>query len=171
MENKIVYAFIDSQNLNLGIRSLGWKLDFERFRIYLKDKYKVKKAILFLGYIKENEKMYSNLKEYGYEIIFKPTIKVSKNKTKGNVDAELVLHAAKIEYNNYDKGIIVSGDGDFFCLVEDMRKEKRLERLIIPNRKSYSSLLVSFRDYMVSMNNFEHKLGKRTRSVSLSTKS
>jgi len=30
------FAFIDSQNLNLGIQSLGWKLDYRRFRIYLK---------------------------------------------------------------------------------------------------------------------------------------
>jgi len=32
------YAFIDSNNLNLGIQSLGWKLDFRRFRRYLKEK-------------------------------------------------------------------------------------------------------------------------------------
>ena len=35
------YAFIDSQNLNLSILSLGWKLDFQRFRVYLRDKYHV----------------------------------------------------------------------------------------------------------------------------------
>lgn len=31
------YAFIDSQNLNLGINKLNWKLDFKKFRIYLSD--------------------------------------------------------------------------------------------------------------------------------------
>jgi hypothetical protein len=36
--NENNYAFIDSQNLNLGIRILGWKLDYARFRIYLKEK-------------------------------------------------------------------------------------------------------------------------------------
>jgi len=34
------YAFIDSNNLNLAIQELGWKLDFKRFRIYLKEKHK-----------------------------------------------------------------------------------------------------------------------------------
>ncbi len=29
------YAFIDSQNLNLGIKKLGWKLDYRKFRVYL----------------------------------------------------------------------------------------------------------------------------------------
>lgn len=33
------YAFIDGQNLNLSIQDLGWKLDFRKFRIYLKEKY------------------------------------------------------------------------------------------------------------------------------------
>ena len=41
------YAFIDSQNLNLAIRELGWKLDFARFRVYLSEKYHVTKAYLF----------------------------------------------------------------------------------------------------------------------------
>lgn len=42
------YAFIDGQNLNLGIKSLGWKLDFKKFRIYLEEKYAVKKHITSL---------------------------------------------------------------------------------------------------------------------------
>ena len=52
------YAFIDSQNLNLSIRSLGWKLDFARFRIYLKEKYGVTKAFLFIGYVEGNNDLY-----------------------------------------------------------------------------------------------------------------
>jgi hypothetical protein len=48
------YAFIDSQNLNLSIQEQGWKLDFGRFRIYLKDQYGVNKAFLFIGYVPTN---------------------------------------------------------------------------------------------------------------------
>ena len=29
------YAFIDSQNVNLVIRDIGWKLDWSKFRIYI----------------------------------------------------------------------------------------------------------------------------------------
>lgn len=47
----IIYAFVDSQNLNLGVRSQGWKLGFVRFRKYLEDKYGVSKAFLFIGYV------------------------------------------------------------------------------------------------------------------------
>lgn len=38
IKKSTVYAFIDSQNLNLGVQSQGWKLDFAKFRVFLKDK-------------------------------------------------------------------------------------------------------------------------------------
>ncbi|MFH1749423.1 MAG: hypothetical protein ABH837_00765, partial [bacterium] len=60
-----IYAFIDSQNLNLAIKDMGWQLDFRRFRIYLKDKFKVEKAYIFIGYVKKNESLYTNLRRFG----------------------------------------------------------------------------------------------------------
>ncbi len=68
------YAFIDSQNLNLSIQDQGWKLSFNNFRTYLKDKYKITKAFLFIGYVPGNETMYTRLQEYGYLCIFKPNV-------------------------------------------------------------------------------------------------
>ena len=41
-QKAIIYAFIDSNNLNLGIESLGWKLDFKRFMDNLKHKLEFK---------------------------------------------------------------------------------------------------------------------------------
>jgi hypothetical protein len=76
------YAFIDSQNLNLGIRSQGWVLDFRKFRIYLKDKFKVQKAFLFIGYMKENHKLYELLRSSGFELVFKPAIKSNRHSIK-----------------------------------------------------------------------------------------
>lgn len=162
-EREIVYAFIDSQNLNLGTskdiykgkgkyRKLiyrGWKLDFKKFRRYLQDKFRVMKAFLFIGYVKQNERMYRRLKSYGYELIFKPTVKDNYGKPKGNVDAELVLHAVAIEFSNYDKAVIVSGDGDFRCLHEYLKKKNKLAYIIIPNRHSESSLLRGFQKYKI----------------------
>ncbi|PIQ73731.1 hypothetical protein COV58_00820 [Candidatus Roizmanbacteria bacterium CG11_big_fil_rev_8_21_14_0_20_36_8] len=76
----IVYAFIDSQNLNLGVRSQGWKLDFARFRVLLKDKFAVTKAYIFIGHVAGNESLYAYLKASGYILIFKPTIERHKGK-------------------------------------------------------------------------------------------
>ena len=145
LSENTVYAFIDSQNLNLGIRSCGWVLDFKKFRLYLKNKYNVSKAFLFIGYISGNESLYSKLQRYGYILIFKPTLEIRKGKgvkVKGNVDAELVLHAV-VEKDNYEKAVIVSGDGDFFCLIEYLKKVNKLEKVLVPNYK-YSRLLKKF---------------------------
>ncbi|MBD3330341.1 NYN domain-containing protein [Candidatus Peregrinibacteria bacterium] len=137
------YAFIDSQNLNLSIKSLGWNLDFQKFRIYLKEKYGVTKAFLFIGYIEGNNDLYKSLQEAGFICIFKPTLKYKKGKTKGNCDAELVLQSM-IELPNYHKAVIVTGDGDFHCLIKYLITEKKLKKLLIPNQKKYSALLKKF---------------------------
>ncbi|MEK6714922.1 MAG: NYN domain-containing protein [Candidatus Omnitrophota bacterium] len=151
------YAFIDSQNLNLAIRDQGWVLDFKRFRRYLQDKYCASKAFIFIGYLPTNESLYTSLQEYGYILIFKPTLHLPDGKVKGNIDAELVLHAM-IEYANYDKAIIVTGDGDFYCLIDHLEKQNKLEKLIIPNRYKFSSLLRGFTSDMVFMNDLKDKL-------------
>jgi len=159
---EIIYAFIDSNNLNLGILSQGWKLDFARFRIYLKDKYHVEKAFLFIGYVPGNQQLYTFLQKVGYIVVFKPILEISKEKKtkiKGNVDAELVLHTM-IEYKNYDKAIIVSGDGDFYCLIEYLANNNKLAKIIVPNKK-YSSLLRKFAMFIVNISFLKDKLHKR----------
>jgi len=157
MKKEIIYAFIDSQNLNLGTSKdiykgkkliyKGWKLDFKKFRQYLSDKFRVNKVFYFIGYIEKNEHIYKRLKKFGYDLIFKPTVRDDHGKPKGNVDAEIVLYSSKIEFEKYDKAVIVSGDGDFYCLHNFLVKNKKLLRILIPNIKSQSSLLNKFQQY------------------------
>ena len=155
------YAFIDSQNLNLAIRGQGWHLDFGRFRKYLTDKYGVKKAFLFIGYIATNQTLYTQLQKQDYILVFKPTLVLRDGRVKGNVDAELVLHAM-VEYDHYEKAVIVTGDGDFYCLVDYLKKQNKLKKLLIPNQFKYSSLLRNFLpNDAVFMNNLKGKLQLR----------
>jgi len=127
----------------------GWKLDFKKFRIYLKDKFRVSKAFIFIGFLANNESLYKKLSSYGYELIYKPTIKDQNDKAKGNVDAELVLHSAAIEYDHYDKAVIVSGDGDFYCLHEFLLNKSKLGFIVIPNTKAESTLLKKFHRFKI----------------------
>ncbi|MFH1899671.1 MAG: NYN domain-containing protein [Patescibacteria group bacterium] len=146
------YAFIDSQNLNLGVKSQRWKLDWRKFRQYLRNKYHVQQAYLFIGHVSGNEALYTFLQKCGYLLIFKPTLEYKTNgkiKIKGNVDAELVLHTM-IEWGNYNQAVIVSGDGDFHCLIEYLEKKDKLLKILAPNKK-YSGLLRKFnkKNYIV----------------------
>jgi len=160
--NKSNYAFIDSQNLNLAIRELGWKLDFDRFRVYLKEKFGVEKAYIFIGYMPSNQDLYSFLQDSGFHCIFRPTLTYKDGKTKGNCDAELILQAM-IDFNEYEKAVIVTGDGDFYCLVNHLIAKQKLEALLIPNRFKYSALLKlkEFRPFTRDMNDLKNKLGYR----------
>ena len=153
------YAFIDSQNVNLAIRSLGWKLDFARFRVYLKEHYGVTKAFLFVGFVEGNSGLYTYLQDAGFICVFKPTLEYKDGSTKGNCDAELVLHAM-IEYSNYDKAVIVTGDGDFYCLAQYLLTQNKLSSIIIPNRFKFSGLLKfrEFRRHLRFMNDLNRKL-------------
>lgn len=156
------YAFIDSQNLNLGVKSSGWKIDYRKFRLYLKNKFNVTQAFMFIGLVSNNQKLYTALQQAGFVLVFKPTVRYFENgkeTVKGNVDAELVLHASAIEYNNYNKAIIVSGDGDFACLTEFLAKNDKLLRIITPNKK-YSKLLKPYSKYILEISKIKKSVKK-----------
>ena len=142
-KNKNNFAFIDGQNLYLGIKELGWKLDYKRFRKYLADKYSVNKVFIFLGYKQTEQDLYTWLQDVGYICVFKPTLVYENGRTKGNCDAELVLHAM-LKIEEFDKAIVITGDGDFHCLVKHLIKVEKLEKLLVPNQGAYSALLKRF---------------------------
>ena len=134
------YAFIDGQNLYLGIKKMGWKLDYGRFRVYLKEKYSVSRAYLFIGFAANNQKLYDYLTKSGFTLVFKPTIPDGDGKIKGNVDGDLILKAAT-EMSNYNKAIIVSSDGDFYSLISYLCDRGKLETVLSPDEKYCSYLL------------------------------
>lgn len=166
-----VYAFIDSQNLNVGTQKFGWKMNWAKFRKFLTDEYGVTKAFMFIGYIPENESLYEQMHETGFMVVLKPTFDMTKPRpeqsedkeddkpVKGNVDAELVLWAMK-EMPNYQKAIIVSGDGDFYSLVEYLEAKGRLLHLLTPSGH-YSRLYNRYESYIVRLDKFRKELAYR----------
>ena len=163
MENN--YAFIDSQNLNLGIQKLGWKLDYRRFRVYLAEKYSVKKVYIFIGFVALNQSLYDRLQEAGFILKFKPTIPDADGKIKGNIDADLVLQTM-IELNNFDKAVIVSSDGDFYSLVQYLYGNNKLKIVLSPSKEYCSSLLKqTAKEKIWFMDNLKDKLEYKKKST------
>lgn len=170
-----VYAFIDSQNLNVGTQKFGWKMNWAKFRKFLEEQYGVTKAYMFIGYIPENESLYEQMHDAGYMVVLKPTFDMTKPRIehvegekkedekpiKGNVDAELVLWAMK-EMSNYNKAIIVSGDGDFYSLVEYLEGKGRLKNILTPSGQ-YSQLYNRYESYIVRLDAFRKTLAYRDR--------
>lgn len=168
-----VYAFIDSQNLNVGTQKFGWKMNWAKFRKFLTDQYGVTKAFMFIGYIPENESLYEQMHDAGYMVVLKPTFDMTRPRAeapegekkederpvKGNIDAELVLWAMK-EMPNYKQAIIVSGDGDFYSLVEYLEGKGRLKHLLTPSGH-YSQLYNRYEQYVVRLDRFKRQLEYR----------
>jgi uncharacterized LabA/DUF88 family protein len=105
--------------------------------------------------------LYKNLQEAGFVCIFKPVLVHRDGTVKGNVDAELVLHAM-IKYPDFDNAVIISGDGDFYCLVRYLLKKDKLEMVLVPDRNHYSALLKRFAGkHICFMNDLKNKIGKQ----------
>jgi len=77
------FAFIDGQNIHLGIQQRGWKLDWQRFRVHLQHSYKVTRAYYFIGFIPANAGLYDSLRRYGYTVIHKEVVFDKTGKAKG----------------------------------------------------------------------------------------
>ncbi len=168
---KQVYAFIDSQNLNVTTQKYGWKMNWKRFRTFLADHYGVTKAFMFIGYIPEQIDMYESLHSAGYAVVLKPTFDMTrteqpkdegaeKKPVKGNIDADLVLWAMK-EVNKYDKAVIVTGDGDFFSLVEYLEEQGKLGKILTPGPQ-FSQLFNQFEKYLERIDKHRRQLEYRT---------
>ncbi|PID34888.1 MAG: hypothetical protein CR971_00930 [candidate division SR1 bacterium] len=135
-------AFVDGQNLHLGTSSENRQIDFTRFRVYLERKFKVEKAYYFLGFLDENEEeLYTKLQEAGFVIVFREHNSNMKGKKKGNVDVDICFEMMKNYADNkdFDKIVLVSGDGDYIKPVKYLIEKNKFKKILFPN-KNFSSL-------------------------------
>jgi uncharacterized LabA/DUF88 family protein len=140
-------AFIDGQNLYLGTLDGGWKFDYKKLRTYLAEKYNVIEAHYFLGFVSNQEQdLYVSLQKAGFILDFREHSSALLGKKKGNVDCDIVFAIMKkiIEEEEFDKILIVSGDGDYFKLVDYLIKKGKVEKMLFPNQNFASSLYDKF---------------------------
>jgi uncharacterized LabA/DUF88 family protein len=136
-------AYIDGANLHTGICSLGWALDYKRFRSWLRQKYGVKTAYIFIGKISRYESLYTSLEAAGYTLIFKEVVVDPSGKVKGNCDADLVLKAAREHFeSNVNRVVLVSNDGDYAALVQFWLEKNVGCTILSPSVQNRSSLLL-----------------------------
>ena len=120
-----------------------WKINLARFRIYLEKKYKVEKAFYFLGFLDESQQsLYENIQSAGFILVFREHTSLMLGKKKGNVDSDLILYVMKKLYykEDFNKVVLVSGDGDYKQLVDFLITENKLEKILFPDRQRASSL-------------------------------
>jgi uncharacterized LabA/DUF88 family protein len=164
------YAFIDAQNLHMAIKEIGWKIDYKRLRIYLKEHHRVIKAYMFMGFKPDEQQLYNYLQDSGYTLIFKTILELKNGKVKGNCDAELVLQAM-IDFEKYKKAVIVSGDGDFHCLIKYLKECNKLKTVLVPSSKNCSSLIKRILGGNLSLvSDLKHKIEYKNKKMPLQDK-
>lgn len=138
-------AFIDGQNLNISTThaKAPWTVDLKRFRVFLSEKYNVVESYYFIGaYDPRNQDLYDALQRYGYIVVFREHAESSLSHKKGNVDTDIVFSIMRklVEREDFDKVVLISGDGDYWRMVDYLIKKEKFEKLLVPNKNTLSSL-------------------------------
>lgn len=139
-------AYIDGQNLYMATArsSDPWHIDMKRFRVYLSNKYDVEEAYYFIGAFDEKRvDLYESLQNAGFTLMFRRHGTGLKSDKKGNIDVDLTFYAMRDlrdRGNDYDRALIVSGDGDYFRMVEYLIRQNKFAAMLHPCRRYASSL-------------------------------
>ena len=154
--------YIDGNNLYRGAKELGFALDYKKFRGWLRQKYNPANIYLFIGLVPSRIKFYAYLQECGFILVFKQTVSVGGT-VKGNCDAELVLKTVSDFYTKtFEKTILITGDGDFGCLVEFLKQKSVLDCVVVPDKEKCSILLRNKNVELTFLNDHYHKFSKQS---------
>ncbi len=130
----ITHAYIDGANLHKGVQGLGWELDYARFFVWLREKYHIERAYLFIGLVVKNKNLYTKLQEAGYTLVYKEITYDGTGKVKGNCDADLVLKVTRDFYEkHFGQAVLVSSDGDYAGLVQFLKEQHAFRTIVSPS--------------------------------------
>jgi len=122
-----------------------------------------------LGCINEElQDLYDEIQEAGFILKFREHNTIMLGKKKGNVDSDIIFNIMKKLYqnDNFNKVVLVSGDGDYKMLVDFLISEKRLEKILFPNKKFASSLYKNITGtYYDYLDNLRNKIGKKRKGA------
>ncbi|OGG69892.1 hypothetical protein A3I99_00875 [Candidatus Kaiserbacteria bacterium RIFCSPLOWO2_02_FULL_45_11b] len=163
-------AYIDGQNLFMGTTRAEnpWKVDLQRFRVYLEQQYQVDRAYYYLGYVQDGDvyqSLYEEIQSAGFILVFREHNSAMLGTKKGNVDSDIIFSVMKRLYRkeDFNKIILVSGDGDYKTMVDFLIEEGRFKKILFPDGKRASSLYKKItRQYFddIGKEDIRKKIGK-----------
>ena len=123
-------AFIDSENLKRAVEEIDKEIDYKRFRLWLKNKLGVDRAVMYFGYVEDGSAHYRFLRSCGFETVFRQVERMHGHR-KANVDVCLTISVLD-QIEDFDEAYLVSADGDFFDLTERLQERGKLAGVISP---------------------------------------
>lgn len=143
-QKKKIAIFIDAANVFYSQKTLGWRLDYEKFLSYWSKTGKVSGAYFYTAVISTNQKQlkfFKALERIGYKVITREVkvINDKRNKKtiqKGNFDVKLAIDIV-LKEKEYDIAVLASGDSDFEPVVEHLQKIKK--KIIVVSARGHIS--------------------------------
>lgn len=140
---KVNIAYIDAANLDKALRDLQWRLDYKKFRVWLRNKYRIERAYIFIGLIPKYKDLYTYFQESGFTLVFKEVIYQGMGVPKGNCDTDLILQAIDDAYEErLEKALLISSDGDYAPLVRKLQVRDQFLGILSPAPAKKCSILL-----------------------------
>lgn len=141
---KRVGAFIDVQNIYMTTRQVFQrKINFRALRDYLVGQGDVVTLCAFTCYDPENRgqiDFINFLALSGYRVVSKPIRRIGENMVKANMDLEMAMEVLN-QAPHLDEIILVTGDGDFVPLVNQLCLMGKVVKVIGPDQVTSPELI------------------------------
>ncbi len=150
--------YIDGQNLFHGCKGFdeNLKIDFMKLREKCSEGYDLIRAYYYSGIDPENksqEGFLTKLSYEGFNVKTRPLVEREGGKIEKGVDimltTDLLVHALK---DNYDVALIVSGDQDYIQVIEEVKNEGKIVKLIC-FENTFSNSLKKIADDILVLDN------------------
>ncbi len=143
----VTYAFVDAANViyrNSDVHP--WKIDLRKLHKYLKERFGVERVLYYGGIDNRNQtqvRIYKKMEEWGYELRLNPVKHFVNERgewyTKADVDSRMTFEMMRF-LPDYDRAIVLTGDGDFYWVLEFLLQTKEQVRLIASPKKTAKEL-------------------------------
>lgn len=166
LRKKRISIFIDAANIFYSTKTLGWKLDYQKFLDYWKSKGKITGAYFYTAVISSRDKQlkfYKALEQIGYKVITKELkiIKDRKGKIlvhKGNFDVKLAIDIV-LKAKEFDIAILASGDSDFETVIEHLRSIQK-NVIVVSSRGHISRELIKCANKYLPLEKIKNEVKK-----------
>lgn len=159
------YVFVDAANIIYRDSDVKpWKIDLKKLITYLKERFEAERVFYYGGVDNSNAvqlRLYERLREWGYELRLNPIKRFINDRgewyLKADVDARMAFEAMKYK-DDYDRAVFLTGDGDFYWLLEYLLQEKDKIWVVASPDKTAKELKKLVKGDFANLDNLRNRL-------------
>src|SRR3989338_1558994 len=162
---QVIYAFVDAANIMYRPNDLhSWKIDVLKLLMYLRERFGVSRVFYYGGvdYLNAVQvRMYEKMRNWGYELCINPVKRfvneAGERYLKADVDSRMTFDMMHL-LSEYDRAIVITGDGDFYWVLQYLLHQKEKVWLLSRNKKTAKELKKLFGGNFANFDNLRSVL-------------